>query len=707
MIHLIISQILSGIVVDEITREGVAYCAVEINNIGLYCDEKGFFQVKLKEGKYNIKISALGYEEYKKEIEIKGNVQLKIYLKPVGVKLEEVIVSAKRETFKRDFSINAIQEIEKYKTLPSPFEKDLMRVIQVQSGVVFANDFSGRFSVRGSAPFENLTILDGMFLYNPYHLGSFISIFDLDVLSTFQFLKGGYSAKYGNATGSIIDAKIREGSYKNYENLIVISPIATKFLFEGPFSNYSSFIVSFRKTYIQDFAKLFDFDIPYNFFDIIGKISYNFSDITNFSVSFINSQDNLRFLDIVSSNWGNRGIGLNYKTFWKNYLLNSYLTYTKNFIDFGLFSKTFSIKNEFSILSNRLDFEYIASDWNVSMGLDLAYISGYYKSNIFGVKVDRSGSPFISAIFLDLKRNYKKFMLNIGSRMSYYRLSGYYFKEDFSFEPRAQIKYFLNEQFSIKSAIGLYNQYAIGFSTNNLQISSFYFWVPVFENVKPIKTPHIIFGFEGIPKIGNFEFVIFLKPYLNTVALNPGRTDITNVDKELLKNGKALSYGLDIWFENKNLEISYTLSFSYDKLEGETLWHRTSFDKRHVFNVILKRNLFKGEVGLKMTYASGSPYTDIISRYLMASVLPDGSLEFPFWYEVYSPRNLLTLPDYKRIDIYYEGKYKFFEYGVGIINVFNFKNLFISFYDYGKNPPIKREIYQLPFLPYFTIRAGF
>ncbi|MEO0203310.1 MAG: TonB-dependent receptor [candidate division WOR-3 bacterium] len=707
MNYIIISQVLSGIVVDEITREGVSYCAVEINNIGLYCDEKGFFQIKLKEGKYQLKISALGYEEYNKEIELKGNVQLKIYLKPVGVKLNEIVISAKRETFRKDFSINTIQDVQKYKTLPSPFEKDLMRVIQVQSGVVFANDFSGRFSVRGSAPFENLTILDGMFLYNPYHLGSFISIFDLDLLSSFQFLKGGYSAKYGNATGSIIDAKIREGSYKEYKNLVAISPITTKLLFEGPFSNYSSFVVSFRRTYIQEFAKIFNFDIPYSFFDIIGKFSYNFSEITNLSFSFINSQDNLRFSDIVSSNWGNRGIGINYKTFWSNYLLNSYLTYTQNFIDFGLFSKTFNIKNEFSILSMRLNFEYIASDWNISSGFDLAYITGYYRSNIFGIKIDRSGTPFISSLFLELKRDYKNFMLNIGTRLNYYKLSGYYFKEDFSIEPRTQLKYFLKEQLSIKSAIGLYNQYAIGFTNNNLQISSFYFWAPTFENVKPVKTPHIIFGIEGIPKFGNFEFVVFLKPYLNTVEINPERTDITNIDKELLKNGKALSYGFDIWFENKNLEISYTLSFSYDKLEGETLWHRTSFDKRHVFNFTLRTNLFNGEIGLKLTYASGSPYTDIISRYLVSSVFPDGSLEFPFWYEVYSPRNLLTLPSYKRVDIYYEGKYKSLNYGLGVINVFNFKNLFLSFYDYNKNPPLKREIYQIPFLPYFTIRANF
>ncbi len=708
MLNLIFSQILSGIVVDELTRDGIPYCAVEIENYyGTYCDEKGFFQIKLKEGKYKLKISALGYEEYQKEIELKGNVQIKVYLKPVGIKLSEIIVSGKKETFKRDFSINTIQNIDKYKTLPSPFEKDLMRVIQIQSGVVFVNDFSGRFSVRGSAPFENLTILDGIFLYNPYHLGSFVSIFDLDVLSSFQFLKGGYSAKYGNATGSIIDAKMREGNYNEYKTISVISPITTKFLFEGPFSKYSSFIVSFRRTFIKEFAKLFNFDIPYGFYDIAGKISYSFSDITNLSLSYINSEDNLEFSNLVSSNWGNRGLGLNYKTFWNNYLLNSYLSYSQNFIDFGLFSGAFGVENRFSIISSRLDFQYIQNLWNFNFGFDFAYISGYYKSNIFGIRINREGSPIISSVFFDIKKESNKFTLNFGSRFNYYKLTGYYYKEDFSFEPRFQIKYFLTDIYAFKSAIGLYNQYAIGFSTNNLQISSFYFWVPVFENLKPVRTPHLIFGFEGIPKFGNFEVVAFIKPYLNSVELNPYRTDINNIEKELLKNSKALSYGLDLWFENNNFEISWTLSFSYSKLESETLWYRTSYDRRHVLNVILKRNIFKGNLGIKLTYASGSPYTDIIARYLVGSVYPDGGLEFPFWYEIYSPRNKLTLPDYKRIDIYYEGKFKSIEYGFGIINVFNFKNLFISFYDYSKNPPIKEEIYQLPILPYFSIRMIF
>lgn len=707
MILILFSQTLSIIVVDENTREPVPYCAIEIGNFGGYCDEKGFFQIKLEKGKYKIKISSLGYEDYIEEIEIKGNVQTKIYLKPTGIKLSEVVITAKRETFKRDFSINTIQEIEKYRTLPSPFEKDLMRVIQVQSGVVFVNDFSGRFSVRGSAPFENLTILDGMFLYNPYHLGSFVSIFDLDILSSFQFLKGGYSAKYGNATGSIIHAKIREGDYKDHKSLSVISPLTTKLLLEGPISKYSSYILSFRRTYIQEFAKLFDFDLPYYFFDITGKVSYNFSDITNFGISFINSEDNLNFSNLVSSNWGNRGVSLNYKTFWRNYLLNSYISYTKNFIDFQLFTGAFGVKNEFGILANRLDFEYITSNWNINLGFDFALIDGYYRSNIFGVKINREGTPIITSAFIDLKREFKKFSLNLGSRMGYYRLSGYYFKEDISFEPRLQIKYFLSNALALKSALGIYNQYAIGFSTNNLQISSFYFWVPVFENLSSIKTPHIIFGIEGIPKIGNFEITLFLKPYFNTIELNPNIADINNVDKELLKNARAISYGMDIWFENRNIEFSYTLSFAYSKLETDSLWYRTAYDKRHVLNIVLKRELFRGEVGTKITYASGSPYTDILARYIVASVYPDGGLEFPFWYEVYSPRNSLTLPPYRRIDVYYERKYKNLEFGLGVINIFNFKNLFVSFYDYSKNPPIKTEIDQLPILPYFSIRAIF
>ncbi len=713
MIYLIISQTFSGFVVDELSREGIPYCAVQIDNFGVYCDEKGFFQIKLKEGKYRVKISALGYEDYEKEIEVKGNVQMKFFLKPVGIKLSEIVVSAKREAFKRDFSINTVQKIEKYKTLPSPFERDLMRVIQVQSGVVFANDYSGRFSVRGSAPFENLTILDGMFLYNPYHLGSFVSIFDLDILSSFEFLKGGYSAKYGNATGSIIDAQIREGSYNDYKGLFVISPLTTKLLFEGPISRYSSFIVSFRRTYIKEFVSLMknlglvDIDIPYGFFDIAGKVSYNFSDITNLALSFVNSEDNLLFSNLVFSNWGNRGLSLNYKTFWSNYLLNSYISYSENFIDFGLFTNAFNIKNRFSILASRLDFEYITSIANVNVGFDLAYISGYYRSNLVGIKINREGSPFISSLFLDLKKSFNKINLNAGIRLNYYRLSGYYFKEDISFEPRFQTKYFLSDELAIKSAIGLYNQYAVGFSTSNLQISSFYFWVPIYEDLKPVKTPHILFGFEGIPKFGNFELVFFLKPYLNIVEVNPRPVDVNNIDRELLKNGNALSYGFDLWFENRNLELSYTLLFSYDKLEGETLWYRTNFDRRHVFNLILRRVLFKGEAGIKITYASGAPYTDIVARYLVGSVYPDGGLEFPFWYEIYSPRNMLTLPPYKRIDLYYEGKYKSLEYGFGIINVFNFQNLFISFYDYSKNPPIKQEIYQLPILPYFSIRLVF
>ena len=707
-------------VIDADTREPVAYAAVEIDGKGVYADEKGFFTIRLpKEGKYTITVSALGYRDYRKEIDVKGTVRIKVFLKSRAIKLKEAVVTARKEAFRKEFSINVQQDISRYRLLPSPFERDLMRIIQVQPGVVFTSDFSGRFSVRGSAPFENLTILDGMYLYNPYHLGSFVSIFDGDAINRFQFLKGGYTARYGNATGSIIHAELREGNYERTIFTTVISPITTKLMFEGPISSKSSFLFNVRRSYISEALGLVNVNFPYYFYDITGKITYNFSDISLGSFSFISSRDNFSFQDIIDVRWGNRGASIIYKTFYGQFLYRTYLSYTANTIDMDFMRGIFRVQNHFTIYSMRHIFDYIGEVWSSTFGLDFAAISGYYNSNLLGIPQYTEGTPIVASVFAEAKREWKRVTLNAGLRGNYYRLRSNKFNKDhWSLEPRLNLKYFINDELALKLAAGLYYQYAIAITNPQIQIASFYYWVAPYGRIDPVSNIHIIAGLEGIPSFGNFDINVFFKPYLFTATVNM-YPEITNIEESILLPAKALSYGLDVWYQNSWLDFSYTLTFAYNKSEKERYWKRAEWDRRHTLNIALKRRLMGGNTGIKFTYATGTPYTDVLARYLYLSPGPFGYADFFIWTDIISDRNAMTMPDYKRVDIYYEkgisciGAGRFCarvnagSIGIGIINVLNNKNLFLRFYDYRTNPPVRREIYQIPFTPYFQIRFSF
>ena len=720
MLLVVLSQVVSGVVIDADSREPVPYAAVEIDGRGVYADEKGFFTIRLpKEGRYTLRVSALGYKDYRREIDVKGTVRLKVFLKPGVIELKEAIVTARREAFRREFSINVQQDISRYRLLPSPFEKDLMRIIQIQPGVVFTNDFSGRFSVRGSAPFENLTILDGMYLYNPYHLGSFVSIFDVDAINRFMFLKGGYTARYGNATGSIIHAELREGKYDRTVFTTVISPITTKVMFEGPINDRSSFLFNVRRSYISEVLSLLNVDFPYYFYDITGKITYNFSDISMGSFSFINSQDNFSFENMIDVGWGNKGFSIIYKTFYKQFLYRTYLSYTANNINMDFLRGAFSIDNLFTIYSMRNIFDYIGEMWSSTFGLDFAVISGYYRSNLMGISQYTEGTPMLVSLFFELKREWKKFTMNGGVRGNYYRLrSNRFHKDHWSIEPRMNFKYFLTEEVAFKLSAGLYYQYAIAISNPQVQIASFYYWVSPYGRIDPVSNIHIIAGIEGIPSFGNFDINVFFKPYLFTATVNM-YPEIVDIEESILLPAEALSYGLDLWYQNDWLDFSYTLTFSYNRAENEEYWKRAEWDRRHTLNISIKRQLWGGSSGIKVTYATGNPYTDILARYLYISPGPFGYADFKVWTNIMSDRNAMTMPDYKRVDFYYEKKISCVGIGrlcarissgvlgFGIINVLNNKNLFLRFYDYRSNPPIRREIYQIPFTPYFQVRFSF
>lgn len=72
---------------------------------------------------------------------------------------------------------------------------------------------STRHHVRGGAQNEQLFLLDGLRLYEPYHLKDFHSvatIVDQNVISGIDFYSAGYPARYGDRMSGVVDIRLRE-----------------------------------------------------------------------------------------------------------------------------------------------------------------------------------------------------------------------------------------------------------------------------------------------------------------------------------------------------------------------------------------------------------------------------------------------------------------------------------------------------------------
>ena len=87
----------------------------------------------------------------------------------------------------------------------------------IQSG---GEGISGLY-VRGGGPDQNLILLDGVPVYNASNLFGFSSLFNADAINNVEILKGGFPARYGGCTSSVLDIQIKEGRHKEIIRLLI------------------------------------------------------------------------------------------------------------------------------------------------------------------------------------------------------------------------------------------------------------------------------------------------------------------------------------------------------------------------------------------------------------------------------------------------------------------------------------------------------
>jgi len=85
------------------------------------------------------------------------------------------------------------------KILPG-FGEDVLRSLQALPGVVSPSDFSAQLVIRGSGPDQNLIVMDGIEVFNPYRLYGLISMFNPETVSDITLLSGGFPALWGKRT---------------------------------------------------------------------------------------------------------------------------------------------------------------------------------------------------------------------------------------------------------------------------------------------------------------------------------------------------------------------------------------------------------------------------------------------------------------------------------------------------------------------------
>ena len=243
---------------------------------GATTNDIGFYIItSVSPGDYDVIVSAVGYERKILRVQVRGgepltlNVKLAVRLIQTG----EVVVQSEGISGLAEKSASVhVMRPQELQTIPAVAQNDLLRSIQMLPGITSTSDVSAKFFVRGGAGDQNLILLDGMKIYNPFHAFGLFSILDPDIVKAAEIYTGAFPAGYGDRLSSVVNVTTKEGNLSRVSGNASINFLSGKLELDGPFSDDNSWLVSGRSSlFSNSINKLIPNPAPTTFYDLFAK----------------------------------------------------------------------------------------------------------------------------------------------------------------------------------------------------------------------------------------------------------------------------------------------------------------------------------------------------------------------------------------------------------------------------------------------------
>ena len=767
---------LSGFVSDKNNGEniiGVNIFCKELKQ-GVVSNTFGFYSLTLPAGNYEISFSYIGYKTQVYNLNLEKDIQKNIAFDITSFSVGEVQVKAKANIVEKTETSVIEVPIEQIKTIPALLgEVDIIKAIQLLPGVQSSEGTSG-FYVRGGGPDQNLILLDGVPVYNASHLGGIFSVFNADAIKSVRLTKGGFPARFGGRLSSVLQIDMKEGNSKEFKGDASIGLISSKFTFEGPIiKDKTSFIISARRTYLDLIVAPFlpsTTDLTLYFYDLNAKINHKISKKdriylsaysgkdklgVNFSESFVdqltNEQSSLNF----ELGYGNLTSTLRWNHLFSDKLFsNTTLTYSRYSFntDFGV-NSTYTTNNETEIwdvnfgylsgiedLGARIDFDFIPNPNH-----EIKFGTSYTNHNFFpgettlsinetlpdasqnfslDTTLNFSGNTIADELYFYLEDNFKinnRLKANLGIHLGYYNTdrSNSIFKNNISFQPRASVRYLINDKWSVKGSyaemtqnIHLLSNSSIGFPSD--------IWVPATDTVPSQKSKQWAGNISTEFSNGEYELSLegYYKTMSNLITYKAGYSNLSSTESwenSVETGGIGESYGLELFLQKKKGRttgwIGYTLSWTNRKFDNINFgeWYPYKFDRRHDFSLVFSHKFNeKWDAGLTWVYGTGNAITFPQAIYLGT---PNNGNDVVDVVESYGTRNSTRLDAYHRLDLGFNKTVKKKRItkilSFGAYNAYSRKNPFFAYLTYEGGNRVAKQVSLFPVIPSISYRIKF
>jgi len=298
---------ISGLIIDENGRKALPFINVSIEgtNWVTMTNAQGQFSIKgLNQGAYHLLISAIGFKSVSLDIELKADENLildTIILHEGAIALKEVTITPGVFSVMSSKPLS-MQTLTERDIKNMSFSEDITRAVSRLPGVS-SNDYSSKFSVRGSDTDEVLMNLDGMELYDPFHqrdfVGGLFSVVDIEVVQGVDLYTGGFSSEFGNKQSAVFNMQSKKVINKRRSS-VGLSVMNARFYTEGTYGeDKGTYIFSTRKGLLDLALKRVKKkeSLP-RFYDLFGRIDYKLNQKHKLSLHLLHAGDKTKIRDV-------------------------------------------------------------------------------------------------------------------------------------------------------------------------------------------------------------------------------------------------------------------------------------------------------------------------------------------------------------------------------------------------------------------------
>jgi hypothetical protein len=362
---------------------------------------------------------------------------------------------------------------------------------------------SSRNHIRGGEVNETLFLLDGLRLYEPYHLKDFqaiATIINSNAIGGMDFYTGAYPAHFGDRMSGVLSIDIRE-PVKPVETELAVSFFNASIVSLGTFGHdqRGKWLFSARRGNLDLIVDVVDPDVGSpDYRDFMGRVGWEFGPRAAVTASFLVSDDKLALSDVdrgerASADYRNEVFWLRWDAQWSDVLSSETIASVSEISDTrsgnlelpGIVTGSLDELRKFRAFEFRQDWRWVMSpSLMLRLGVDIKDLDAEYRfaseqtieppfdgildnqpSTILAADLNPAGAQY--AAYTELRWRFADaWTIDLGLRWDQQNYTTS--EDDRQYSPRAGVLYQPGENTEIRFGWGQYYQAQ---EINELQVS--------------------------------------------------------------------------------------------------------------------------------------------------------------------------------------------------------------------------------------------